>query len=659
MLRAHQLRCAALIGGYARTAEAQALVRSRWAHDLVAARPVVRARSPRVVALEDSGYAQERDPAARTARLPSMALRAARTALEAGSPVLVQVPRRGYVPALACAPLPDHRPLPALHRPVVAARSRHRRGGVPVVWPRRTGVALRAVRFRRGARGRRRRPPHRRGTRPGVSRHHRHHVGRRRDGGRRARGTGRRRRDTRRRAGRRRRLRRRAAAGQLGAARPAGPARLRGHPAALDGRRRAGAPSRRRRGGRGGRRVGDSDRAGADPLGSGRPRRRRTRLPRRGRVCHPRCTWPPSTARPKRCTRCSTPPNCPTPPSCWDPSTCRRAPVARRARLRTPGEPDAGAGAPRRRTRARGGAAPGHRRAQRAARSTAGSCANRPVAHRVVRTAASRAGQEVGMRRVFAWLIPLALIAIGLLWPLVFSGGSEASDVDDPVVFSNYQADYIVSEDGRLDAVETITARVSRRAARHLPVLGRRQPEQPACAADAGGHLDPARRRVGVLPDAVGGRRAVPGGQDRRSRRVPRRPGTHVFEIRYTIAGVLDPGTTGADKTFAAVDRRRRRIRRRCSSGTSSRRRGTTRSNGPTSRSRCPVTSRGAQCSVGFGVGTRLPRPGRRRQHGRVVGAEPAAAHAGDAACRGRRADPAPSGVAVAVHLGPHPRPVA
>jgi primosomal protein N' (replication factor Y) len=103
MLRAHQLRCAALIGGYARTAEAQALVRSRWAHDLVAPRPVVRARSPRVVALDDDGHEQERDPAARTARLPSLALRAARTALQAGQPVLVQVPRRGYVPALACA----------------------------------------------------------------------------------------------------------------------------------------------------------------------------------------------------------------------------------------------------------------------------------------------------------------------------------------------------------------------------------------------------------------------------------------------------------------------------------------------------------------------------------------------------------------------------
>ncbi|KZS60761.1 primosomal protein N' [Mycobacterium ostraviense] len=102
MLRAHQARCAALIGGYARTAEAHALVRSGWAHDIVAARPVVRARSPRIVALDDSGYAEERDPAAHTARLPSIALRAARAALQAAVPVLVQVPRRGYVPSLAC-----------------------------------------------------------------------------------------------------------------------------------------------------------------------------------------------------------------------------------------------------------------------------------------------------------------------------------------------------------------------------------------------------------------------------------------------------------------------------------------------------------------------------------------------------------------------------
>jgi primosomal protein N' (replication factor Y) len=102
MLRAHLRGSAVLIGGYARTAEAHALVRSGWAHDVVAARPAVRSATPRVVALDDDGYADERDPAARTARLPSMALRAARGALDVGAPVLVQVPRRGYVPSLAC-----------------------------------------------------------------------------------------------------------------------------------------------------------------------------------------------------------------------------------------------------------------------------------------------------------------------------------------------------------------------------------------------------------------------------------------------------------------------------------------------------------------------------------------------------------------------------
>lgn len=117
MLRAHQARCAALIGGYARTAEAHALVRSGWAHDVVAPRPEVRARSPRVVALDDSGYDDARDPAARTARLPSIALRAARSALQSGAPVLVQVPRRGTSPRW---------PAGAAGRSLVAGRARVR-----------------------------------------------------------------------------------------------------------------------------------------------------------------------------------------------------------------------------------------------------------------------------------------------------------------------------------------------------------------------------------------------------------------------------------------------------------------------------------------------------------------------------------------------------
>lgn len=103
MLRAHETGAAFVAGGFARTAEMQAVVASGWAHDLVAPRPVLRERVPRITAPGDSDIALERDPGARSARLPAVAFAAARTALAAGHAVLVQVPRRGYVPSLACA----------------------------------------------------------------------------------------------------------------------------------------------------------------------------------------------------------------------------------------------------------------------------------------------------------------------------------------------------------------------------------------------------------------------------------------------------------------------------------------------------------------------------------------------------------------------------
>ncbi|GIH45737.1 primosomal protein N' (replication factor Y) (superfamily II helicase) [Microbispora rosea] len=118
-LRAHQAGAGLLVGGYARTAEATALVETGWAAPLVPDRAAVRARAPRVRPAGDDAELA-RDQAARAARLPSLAWRALREGLEHG-PVLVQVPRRGYLPALACrhcrAParcsgLPPARPAP-------------------------------------------------------------------------------------------------------------------------------------------------------------------------------------------------------------------------------------------------------------------------------------------------------------------------------------------------------------------------------------------------------------------------------------------------------------------------------------------------------------------------------------------------------------------
>lgn len=103
VLRAHDTGAALIVGGYSRTAETQALVDSGWAHDLIAPRAAVRERMGRVIALSDADERIARDRLARAARIPTVAFDAARKALEAGHPVLVSVPRRGYVPALACA----------------------------------------------------------------------------------------------------------------------------------------------------------------------------------------------------------------------------------------------------------------------------------------------------------------------------------------------------------------------------------------------------------------------------------------------------------------------------------------------------------------------------------------------------------------------------
>ncbi|MFI6866366.1 hypothetical protein [Nocardia sp. NPDC050406] len=103
MLRAHETGAAFVAAGFARTAEVQAIVESGWAHDLLAERSVLRARMPRIYAPGDNDAAMERDPIARAVRIPGQAFLAARRALAAGDPVLVQVPRRGYIPALACA----------------------------------------------------------------------------------------------------------------------------------------------------------------------------------------------------------------------------------------------------------------------------------------------------------------------------------------------------------------------------------------------------------------------------------------------------------------------------------------------------------------------------------------------------------------------------
>lgn len=98
--RARLEGAALLAGGFARTAAIQAWVDSGDMKPIAAPHATVRAAAPRVL-VAGEGAELERDPAAASAHLPSIAWRTAKEALARG-PVLVQVPRRGYLPSLSC-----------------------------------------------------------------------------------------------------------------------------------------------------------------------------------------------------------------------------------------------------------------------------------------------------------------------------------------------------------------------------------------------------------------------------------------------------------------------------------------------------------------------------------------------------------------------------
>jgi primosomal protein N' (replication factor Y) len=99
MLRAHLAEAAAVVGGHAVTAEAARLVETGWARLVAPSRAQVRLVAPLVRPGDDPAAA--RQPSA-GGRLPTLAWEAAHAALGAATPVLIQVPRRGYLPSLSC-----------------------------------------------------------------------------------------------------------------------------------------------------------------------------------------------------------------------------------------------------------------------------------------------------------------------------------------------------------------------------------------------------------------------------------------------------------------------------------------------------------------------------------------------------------------------------
>lgn len=119
-LRAAEERCALAFVGHARTAEVQALVARGWLAEVVAPLDGRRELCPVVRVAVDTDAKLERDPAAH-ARLPRDVFEAIRAALAVG-PVLVQVPRAGYLASLACDGCREPARCPSCAHPLAAER---------------------------------------------------------------------------------------------------------------------------------------------------------------------------------------------------------------------------------------------------------------------------------------------------------------------------------------------------------------------------------------------------------------------------------------------------------------------------------------------------------------------------------------------------------
>ena len=104
-----------VVGGPSVTLEGARMASSGWLAPIEVPRLVLRARMPRVQVAADLAA----DPARSASRIPSVAIEILRTAVAIG-PVLVSVPRAGYLPMLACQSCREPVVCPQCARPMQA-----------------------------------------------------------------------------------------------------------------------------------------------------------------------------------------------------------------------------------------------------------------------------------------------------------------------------------------------------------------------------------------------------------------------------------------------------------------------------------------------------------------------------------------------------------
>lgn len=121
-IRATLQHCALLYASRGRTCEVQQWLERGWLAPVEMTTAQARREAPAVHVAGDSDKALERDPLAASVRLPNLVFQTIRAGLAQG-PVLVQVPRSGYLVALACQTCRTPVRCPHCHGPVRGRRA--------------------------------------------------------------------------------------------------------------------------------------------------------------------------------------------------------------------------------------------------------------------------------------------------------------------------------------------------------------------------------------------------------------------------------------------------------------------------------------------------------------------------------------------------------
>lgn len=118
-LRAAEAQCAALFAAHHRTCEMEQLITRGWLLPIGLTPAEQRRVAPAVRVTADSDWDLERDPLARSVRIPREVFTVIRSGLASG-PVLIQVPRAGYLVVLVCQDCREPVRCPHCHGPVRA-----------------------------------------------------------------------------------------------------------------------------------------------------------------------------------------------------------------------------------------------------------------------------------------------------------------------------------------------------------------------------------------------------------------------------------------------------------------------------------------------------------------------------------------------------------